>query len=109
MTGMKDIAERLRDSADTWQFEAENAGQTGGVEDLLGEAADEIEMLRAELTELVVRHGLDWPAILNDRAKLGSDFLAWWNGLTMANQESWLQRNPIDPNWPIAIANLKRG
>jgi hypothetical protein len=61
---MKDILERLRDSADTWQFEADNAGQTGGVEDLLGEAADYIGFLRAELIELCERHGLERPKII---------------------------------------------
>jgi hypothetical protein len=43
-----DIVERLRESAEDWKFEADNAGRTGGVEELLAEAADEIERLQKE-------------------------------------------------------------
>jgi predicted ATPase len=47
-----DIVERLRESADDWKFEADNAGRTGGVEELLAEAADEIERLRRRVRKL---------------------------------------------------------
>jgi hypothetical protein len=59
-----DIVQRLRESAEGWKFEADNAGQTDGVEELLAEAADEIEFLRTKLTELCERHGIERPAIL---------------------------------------------
>jgi hypothetical protein len=59
-----ELVDELRENAASWENEANNGGRTNQVEDLLTKAADYIEFLRAELTELVVRYGLDWPASL---------------------------------------------
>jgi hypothetical protein len=60
-TKTKDLVEELRNSAASWENEAVNGGRTNGVEDLLAEAAGAIERLQKDLTDLVVRYGLDWP------------------------------------------------
>jgi hypothetical protein len=47
----KPLVQRLRESADDWKSETGNGGRTNGVEELLAEAADEIERMQAILRD----------------------------------------------------------